>query len=180
VSARASTVLTVGEGAADLLRQVADAAGVNLPSFKEADPVQGEVFLWSRRAGTAPQRVRIKPTQTERQRHRRKYAEGELPPERSFYFRGPESRLNLRAQNLQIFLQLAEGVDDETWSYHLRRGDVSRWFREGIKDDALAAEAERVERLPNLPPAEGRELIKAAIERDYTLPAAPLPVPGAR
>lgn len=29
-------------------------------------------------------------------------------PEQSFYFRGPESKLNLRAQNLRTFLQLAE------------------------------------------------------------------------
>ena len=36
---------------------------------------------------------------------------------------------------------MADGVDDETWLHHLRAGDYSRWFREGIKDDALADEA---------------------------------------
>jgi len=45
-------------------------------------------------------------------RHTRKYAEGELDEDRSFYFRGPEGRLNLRAQNLALFLQIAEGVDN--------------------------------------------------------------------
>jgi hypothetical protein len=88
--------------------------------------------------------------------------------------------LNLRAQNLILLMQLADGVDDETWLHHLKRHDYSRWFREGIKDEDLAAEAERIERLPNSSPRESRALIRAAIERDYTLPAsAPLPVEGA-
>jgi hypothetical protein len=37
-----------------------------------------------------------------------------------------------------MFLQIADGVDDETWLYHLRLGDYSRWVRNAIKDDALA------------------------------------------
>jgi hypothetical protein len=53
------------------------------------------------------------------QRHKRKYTEGELGPDRSFYFRGPENSLNLRAQNLMVFLQIADGVDDVTWMYPL-------------------------------------------------------------
>src|SRR5262249_12153966 len=102
-----------------------------------------------------------------------------LPPDRSFYFRGPEGKLNLRAQNLMLFLQLADGVDDDTWVYHLRKGDYSRWFRERIKDEALAAEVEEVERRPKLSPAESRNLIRQAVERHYPLPAsAPLPMPG--
>jgi hypothetical protein len=109
----------------------------------------------------------------------RKYAEGELPPERSFYFRGPEGKLNLRAQNLFLFLQLADGVDDETWTHHLKQGDYSLWFRERIKNEDLAAEAEEVERREGITPRESRELIRQAIERHYTLPAsAPLPMPG--
>ena len=46
--------------------------------------------------------------------------EGELPPERSFYFKGPERKLNLRARNLIQFLQLAEGIDVDTWTFHLK------------------------------------------------------------
>jgi hypothetical protein len=40
----------------------------------------------------------------------------------SRYFRGPEGRLNLRAKNLALFLQIAEGIDDSTWLHHLRAG----------------------------------------------------------
>ena len=45
---------------------------------------------------------------------------------KSFYFRGPENALNLRAQNLMIFLQMAAGVDEATWLHHLHAGDYSR------------------------------------------------------
>lgn len=50
-------------------------------------------------------------------------------PEEHFVFRGPEGRLNLRAQTLVSFSQMAEGVDDDTWAFHLRCGDYSRWFQ---------------------------------------------------
>ena len=63
----------------------------------------------------------------------RKYAEGDLGAEKSFTFRGPQGRLNLRAQNLQMFLLIGDGVDAETWFHHLRRGDYSQWSREVIK-----------------------------------------------
>jgi hypothetical protein len=71
-----------------------------------------------------------------------------------------------------LFLQLAEGVDDVTWLYHLRRGDYSRWFREAIKDETLAAEAACVEGLANGSPEESRARIRTAIEQHYTLPAS--------
>ena len=100
----------------------------------------------------------------------RKYATGELGEDKSFYFRGQDGQLNLRAQNLALFIQLAAGVDDETWLHHLRSGDYSRWFREAIKDEGLAAEAVGVESQTGLDPRESRELIKAAIERRYTMP----------
>jgi hypothetical protein len=101
----------------------------------------------------------------------RKYATGELGEDKSFYFRGPAGQLKLRAQNLVLFIQLAAGVDDETWTHHLRNRDYSRWFREAIKDEGLAAEAAAVEADASLPPEDSRRLIRAAIERRYTLPS---------
>ena len=70
-----------------------------------------------------------------------------------------------------LFAQLADGVDDETWLYHLHLGDYSRWFRGVIKDEDLAAEAERVEAQPQIAADESRAAIKAAIEERYTAPA---------
>src|SRR5207248_2434704 len=102
-------------------------------------------------SGQAPTRGRSLPSRSTLKRHARKYAEGELGLDKSFFFRGPGQRLNLRAQNLMVFLQVADGVDAETWLYHLARGDYSRWIRDAIKDEALAraiadieAEAENV------------------------------------
>jgi len=71
--------------------------------------------------------------------------EGELGEDRSFYFRGPHGRLHLRAQNLVLLLQIGDGVDDETWEYHLRCGDYSRWVRESIKDEDLAADVRTID-----------------------------------
>src|SRR5262249_54549565 len=124
-------------------------------------------------------RVRMTPSKAERRRHIRKYAEGELPQERSFYFRGPEQKLNLRCQNLILFLQTGDGVDDDTWLYHLRRGDYSQWFRERNKAPGLADEAAAIERDESLSAAQSREKIRTIVERSYTRPAGPvLPMPG--
>ena len=68
-------------------------------------------------------------------------------------------------------MDLADGVDDDTWRHHLARADYSRWFRDAIKDEDLAAEAERVEQDRALAPADSRAAIRAAIERRYTAPA---------
>jgi hypothetical protein len=64
---------------------------------------------------------------------------------------------------------MADGVDDATWMHHLHRGDYARWFREAIKDDDLADEAERVQHRAD--PAATRGQIRAMVERRYTAPA---------
>jgi hypothetical protein len=177
---RITTVLVVGENALQMLRGLSKSLGQELPEIDDAALKQGEVLLWRRDRDEPLLKVKVDPCKMERQRHSRKYAEGELPPDRSFWFRGPQQKMKLRAQNLILFLQMADGVDDDTWEFHLHNGDYSKWFRESIKDETLAAAAERVEQLENLSPEKSRELIRSAVERDYTLPAAaPLPVPGA-
>ncbi|MBX3441501.1 MAG: HAD-IIB family hydrolase [Planctomyces sp.] len=177
---RVTTVLAIGEAAPETLQKFASAVDQPGPDLEGLRPVSGELLLWRRDRPGRPSLVRPHPSKSTRLRHRRKYAQGELPPDRSFYFRGPENKMKLRAQNLILFLQIADGIDDDTWTWHLSQGDVSQWFRDCIKDDNLAAEAKRIEQLTNVTPQETRELIRAAVERDYTLPASsPLPVPGA-
>jgi len=153
-------VLAMG-APADVLRPFGGKTDVSL--------APGEALIWSRRDGP-PRRFRILPGQLERQRHLRKYAAGDLGPH-AFYFRGPDGRLNLRAQNLAMFLQIADGVDDETWLHHLRRGDYARWFKTAIKDRELEAAARKAEALGDKPAGEGRRLIRDAIEQRYTAPA---------
>ena len=67
-------------------------------------------------------------------------------------FGGPEGKLNLRAQNLQMFLQLAEGVDEETWMHHLRQGDYSRWFRATSKTSSWRRMPKASSNRPAYPP----------------------------
>jgi hydroxymethylpyrimidine pyrophosphatase-like HAD family hydrolase len=177
--AQVETVVAVGANPEETLRQFCTAVKESAPHLAAAEEDSGEVVVWTRRLKKAPVRVRVPPSRTEHRRHTRKYAEGELPPEQSFFFRGAEGKLNLRAQNLILFMQLADGVDDDTWVYHLRRGDYTEWFRDKIKDEGLAAEAERVAKETTATPAETRARIKAAIEQRYTLPASPsFPLPG--
>ncbi len=176
---RGDTFMIPGKAAEESLEKFCEAAGVEKPGTEPPNLEPGEVLLWSLAAGEPPTKFKAIKGKTEMKRHRRKYAEGELPPDRSFYFRGPEEKLNLRAQNLTIFLQLAEGIDDETWEHHLRRGDYAQWFEDCVKDDELAAAAKQAEAL-DVGPAESREVIRAAIERDYiVVPTSPMPVPGA-
>lgn len=175
---RINTVMILGGNAAETLEVYADAVRQQVPEYAPCEIQPGELLLWERDSDNPPLVVHVQPCQMERQRHSRKYAVGELPPDRSFYFRGPEGKMNLRAQNLMLFLQLADGVDDETWLFHLQQGDYSRWFQDVIKDDNLAAVARRIESLDTAA-SESRTLIRTAIEQDYTLPASAMPVAGA-
>ena len=95
---------------------------------------------------------------------------GTLPPERSFYFRGPEGKLNLRAQNLMLFLQMADGVDEDTWAFHLRRGDYSEWVLNAIRDHDLAQAVRMIEKDRHLDGASARQRLREAIEARYTPP----------
>ena len=167
-------VIAVGPHPWQTFQAFSQAQGASLPFQELENPGDGEVWLWDRTAGTAPVQLRITPNTAERRRHIRKYAEGELPPERSFYFRGPQGKLQLRAQNLILFLQLAEGVDDETWEFHRQQGDYSHWIRECIKDDVLAQSVAGIESRSDTDPHAAREEIRAAIEQRYTLPATAL------
>jgi hypothetical protein len=163
-----------------MLEQFAAVRGTDLPAAASAAALGvGEVLLFNCADSTC-RRVRIEPPSAEQRRHTRKYAVGQLPPDRSFYFRGPEGKLNLRAHNLLQFLEVAAGVDDDTWTYHFRRADYSRWFRDIIKDAELAAAAAAVERDRFMSRGDALAALRTAVESRYTLPAdAPLPVRGA-
>jgi HAD superfamily hydrolase (TIGR01484 family) len=130
-----------------------------------------EVVVWMFAKSPTPLRINIKPAKQELRRHKRKYAEGELGEDKSFYFRGPENKLNLRAQNMNIFTQLAEGIDDATWNHHLAAADYSGWLRESVKDQSIAEEVAAIEGEKGLSAAESRKRIVEAIRKHYTDPA---------
>lgn len=166
-----NTMLTVGKSPEQNIKQFCTVVGHCPPNLAPQNLEPGEALVWFRESNSEPFRFRVTPGHTERRRHVRKYAQGELGTDKSFYFTGPKGKLNLRAQNLILFTQIAEGVDDETWLYHLKQGDYSRWFQEAIKDESLAKEAQKIEETANGAVGESRAAIKAAIEQRYTLPA---------
>ena len=107
-----------------------------------------------------------------RERHRRRGAPG------SCGGRPRGGRLNLRAQNLHIFLQIGDGLDAATWLHHLRRGDYSAWVRKAIKDERLAGEIAAVEAaaIGHQGTAEAladdtRRRVRTAVESQYAAPA---------
>lgn len=161
-------VIAVGPSPMKTLKAIADATGRKLASGEEVVARRGHAVTWFPRRGDAPFCMKIIPGRTERVRHLRKYAEGNMR-NNSFYFRGPAGRHNLLAQNLAIFSQIADGIDEETWLFHLHRGDYSHWFRKAVKDSDLADQTEQIERRRDLKPAETRELIRNLIEGRYTL-----------
>jgi hypothetical protein len=165
--ASVGVLLVVGPKAQAVVDGFCAAIGVSPPHIPHA-PFDEAVLYWNRRAG-APRWIEADRPQQGLKRHVRKYAEGELGEDKSFYFRGPKGALNLRAQNLRVFLQIADGVDDATWLHHLHRGDYARWFREAIKDDDLADEAEGLQGEADV--ADTRARMHEIVERRYTAPA---------
>jgi hypothetical protein len=164
-------VIALGDRAPEVIAAFCTAAGLDVSGPEDAVPGgDDEVLVWTRCTGRVPHWVKpVRPRQ-QHKRHIRKYAEGDLGTERSFFFRGPDNALNLRAQNLMLFLQIAQGIDDRTWEHHLRAGHYSTWFLKQIKDDELAHAAAEVETDRSLDAAESRRRIGEAITRRYTIP----------
>jgi hypothetical protein len=156
----------IGDGAEAKLAAFLRGAGSQAAPRAERRRPDVAALHWSARTREV---VPFEPAAPEavHRRHRRKYASGDVA-DKAFQFRGPEGRLNLRAQNLQLFVQIADGIDDETWSVHLGQGDYSRWFREAIKDEGLARAAAEVEAKGG-DPRQTRAHIRDAIEDRYIL-----------
>ena len=151
--------------------ELCQAAGLPPPSIRAPERLPAGTALYWKVGSAETTVVEVEPPKGERTRHSRKYSEGNLGRDRSFYFRGPDAKLNLKAHNLQLFVQIADGVDDATWQFHLGNHDYSRWLRHEVKDAELADDVHHVELATELPPADSRAQVRAAIEKRYTLPA---------
>jgi hypothetical protein len=168
VVASVNAMIGVGKQPQEAITRFCEARGEAPPPTLKVDREAGEAYYWQ---GGKGQVVTIERPKGERRRHLRKYAEGELGEDKSFYFRGPDNKLKLRAHNLMMFLQIADGVDEDTWMFHLREGDYGRWFEEAIKDPELAEEARQVEANKSIDAKTGREQIREMVTRRYTAPA---------
>jgi hydroxymethylpyrimidine pyrophosphatase-like HAD family hydrolase len=163
-------VLALGKDPAATVEAAAALLGAHAPSVAAGDLPRGQGLLW--RLGKRRTRVvRLVRSTIKRRRHRRKYMEGGIPEQRSFYFTGPDRTFNLRAQNLQVFVQLAERVDSATWEFHRQAGDFSRWIGTSVKDRKLARAIALVERDARLGTDEARAQIRQLVEARYAPPA---------
>jgi hypothetical protein len=158
-------IIAVGENPAATIHQFSANAGWPQPSFIPR-PEPGNVVAWFPGENIGPVSVKAISPKAETRRHKRKYGQGDLG-DRSFYYRGPDGRLNLQAQNFAMFIQIGKGVDDDTWTHHLRRHDYSQWVHDSVKNDKLSAELFQIESL-ELAPAESRRRIFGAINELYT------------
>ena len=126
-------VVALGKWPQQTIETFCRQVGQPIPNLPGEPLSPKEALAWTRSAKSGAIRVATPEPRSERRRHIRKYAEGQLGEDKSFYFRGPDNRLNFRAQNPSMFVQ-ADGVNDATWLHHLRAGDYSRWLRDAIKD----------------------------------------------
>jgi HAD superfamily hydrolase (TIGR01484 family) len=161
------TLIVIGEHVDETVRELCKARGLEPPTMAATGKLPTGQALYWQIGSPETQLVTTEQPKTERKRHVRKYAEGNLGKARSFYFKGPSGKLNLKAHNLQLFNLIAAGVDDETWEFHAKNHDYSSWIRNEVKDQELAEEVERME----LHPKPSRDAIRGAIEKRYTLPA---------
>ncbi|MER9654232.1 HAD-IIB family hydrolase [Mesorhizobium sp. M0152] len=166
----ATAIIALGPKAKEVVKVFCHETGIEPP--KDIPSPKGErVLFWRPEKRKKPAMVKVVEPRQSLKRHSRKYAEGQLDEAGSFYFRGPDDAMKLRAHNLTIFAQIAEGIDDKTWEFHLRAGDYSKWFRQQIRDKDLASETAEAEKDDTLSAEESRKRVLDAVRRRYTAPA---------
>ena len=136
-------LISMGDDAAKAIREFSRFR--NIPLENAVTPLKiGQAWVWDVAAGNEPVLIKTGTPVHLQQRHKKKYATGDMDYN-SFYFRGPENKLNLKAYNLMVFTQMAAGIDEETWRYHLIRKDFSNWLRHSVHDEELASLVDEIE-----------------------------------
>lgn len=139
-----NTVITVGSEPAKILQQFAGIKNTSIQTKNILPLEKGKAVVWDAGEEHAPFLITVNEPKQLNKRHIKKYAAGFMDYN-SFYFTGAKRKLNLKAYNVMVFAELAEGIDDETWMYHLKRHDYSAWFRNALHDDELAELAQKIE-----------------------------------
>jgi HAD superfamily hydrolase (TIGR01484 family) len=93
------TIIGIGKNASDFVLKFCQVVDEEAPPEMPGDPAEGQALYWSRKVKAPPRLFGVKLPKQARKRHTRKYAEGELGEDKSFYFRGPAGRLNLRTES---------------------------------------------------------------------------------
>lgn len=161
-------VLAFGGTALELLTQCSTVPLQVRSEFTRRSPDQA--LLWSRRS---PEEVRLLHIQTPtkvHERHRGKYALGDVGEARSFYFAWSGDGADHRAHNLAEFILESRAIPAEVWTRHLRAGDFAAWFLHVIRDEELARRSREIARDEQLAAEQSRDLIENLIRDRYTIP----------
>lgn len=164
-----NTLIVVGDNPEELVQQYASIKSLTLDSIQIPLLEKGEALVWETTIKKEPVVIIHSTPKHLTKRHVKKYTTGDMGYN-NFYFRGPENKLNLKAYNLVVFMQLAEGVDDDTWMYHLKRNDYSNWFRDALHNDELADLTKEIEDKSDNAKSSREEILHLIAER-YTAPA---------
>ncbi|CAM3769407.1 AAA+ ATPase domain-containing protein [Bordetella sputigena] len=131
----------------------------------------GEALVWLRDPDQALVAIRPDAPRQRHHRHLGKYAVGDVGAWHSFYFRGPDNSGGQRARNIWEFATIIPRLDAAVWEHHLRAHDYSTWFRNVIKDEDIAREAEKIEDDTHLSAMESRHAISRMLLARYAAPA---------
>lgn len=165
---RVNTAILMGETPDRYLGDFAKITGESVTVPANIVLQKGEVLVWQKQTGKTIL-VRGDMPAALLHRHKHKYATGDMGPD-SFYFKGADNKLNLKANNLITFIRMAEGVDDETWLFHLHQKDYSKWFQDFVNDEDLAVRTSQIEDKEN-DAGRSRHAILQLIRERYTAPA---------
>jgi hypothetical protein len=117
-------VVAVGVDPAATLCWFCCVVGEDPPEMRAGHIDRGLAYFWERRERRL-RRVHINEPRRHLRRHTRKYAEGDLDEDRSFYFRGPEGHLNLPGPHFSFHSPFPSNLNVklEPFSTH----SVQRW-----------------------------------------------------
>jgi hypothetical protein len=163
---KTTLLISMGEDAAKAMNHFSQFRGIPLPGSFVKPLEIGQAWVWDVAAGKEPVLINTGTPVHLQQRHKKKYATGDMDYN-SFYFRGPEGKLALKAYNLVIFTQMASGIDEETWLFHLKRKDYSNWLRHAVHDAELADLVDAIEN-DRKHYAGSRQMIVNLINERYT------------
>jgi hydroxymethylpyrimidine pyrophosphatase-like HAD family hydrolase len=163
---KTTLLISMGDDAASAMQHFSAFRGIPLPDNSVTPLQKGQAWVWDVEAGSEPVLINSGTPVHLQQRHKKKYATGDMDYN-SFYFRGPEGKLSLKAYNLVIFTQMASGIDEETWLFHLKRKDYSNWLRHSVHDEELADLVDAIEN-DKKHYSDSRQMIVELINERYT------------
>jgi len=130
-----------------------------------------EAFLVTREAGGQLRRFKLLPRLTTHVRHREKYFDFEVVPEKAFVFTEKGSTTGSSARSLKQFATVLQECPASSAGDYARRGDFSRWVGDVFQDHPLASNIRKVEqryRLSQL--GDVRQPIASLILERYVAP----------